>query len=329
MAQHAQLSRRDAAVYVTLDSGRIERIQIGERRVLVGSDPRNDICLANRNVQPRHASIYFAGGEHILSCVSDGSTLVNGSAVARSTPLENGDVIWIGGRELRFIRLQSISTTTLQLSICRRNEPHDILITQRPEVRIGYRIGEVRVNDEFIADPHCVIENPFPGLLYVTNLDQVRGTKLNGVRVTEREPLSDGDTLSLGTTTIHLNVMVGQSMPKPGESIAMMQRSAQPALVLPEATDWDDPGVTQLLDESLLQEAHERRLHGAAHEVGSSGAEKTPYYLPKGTVFQQAQRRNAGPNLADLYEGVTREIPKVSAPSAGRRAQYYLPEEER
>ena len=328
MDHHAHLSRRDAALYVTTDEGRVERVRIGERRIIVGSDVRCDICLVGSSVRPRHASICFASGDHVLSTVSEGTTLVNGVPVKERTLLNNGDVIWIGGQELRFVRLQDVSATSLQLSICRRNEPHDILLTQRPELRIGHRVGEVRISDEFLSDPHCVIENPFPGLLFVVNRDAVRGTKLNGVRLIDREPLKDGDVLTLGTTTIHVNVLVGLAMPIPGGSIAGMAQAVQPALRLPEVTDWDAPGVTQLLDMAQIEAADAERRRGAHDETTWDGPLHQPYYLPKGTFRQRSKHRYEPSDASGFYEGITREIPKATRRGAGR-PRYYLPEDER
>ena len=266
----------------------------------------------------------FTGGEHVITSVSDGAIFINGSLIGQSAVLENGDLIRVGNHEMRFVRLQDLSATTLQLSICRRNEPHDVLLTRRPELRIGRSTGELRIDDAFIADPHCVIENPYPGLLYIKNLDEVRGTKLNGARVTERERIQDGDILSLGTTTIHLNVLDQSAMPQPGQSIAILRPAGERPLADPDHYGWDSAGITQELagaDDDTSSGEHRAM---SDEEVSWRGSVKQPYYVPK---TPGAKRADAGADLG-FHEGITSELPGVNEGPKRPKAQYYLPDEE-
>ena len=325
MGQQAQLSRRDAALYVFHNDGQTDRIQIAEQRVSVGRDPRNDVHLSDQSVRPRHATIYFSGGEHIISSVSDGTILLNGTSIGSSATLDNGDTIRIGRHEMRFVRMQEISATTLQLAICRLNEPHDVLLTRRPELRIGRQLGEVRIDDAFISDPHCVIENPYPGLLYLTNIDAVRGTKLNGARVTTRVALQDGDTLNLGTTTLRLNILAQASMPEPGQSIEAMRTGQPVPLRTPDAQDWDAVGITQELDESELRAADTLRRAERGDQKTYRSESKQPYYVPKDPNAKRATQR--GIDDPSFHEGITSELPGVDE-TQGKKAQYYLPAED-
>jgi len=63
---------------------------------LIGSDPRNDICLNDANINSHHAKIFTNNNAYYLMDLG-GGTFINGQAIKRSsTPLKPGDVVRLG-----------------------------------------------------------------------------------------------------------------------------------------------------------------------------------------------------------------------------------------
>ncbi len=63
---------------------------------LIGSDPRNDICLNDPNINGHHAKIFTNNNAYYLMDLG-GGTFINGQAVRRSSaPLKPGDVVRLG-----------------------------------------------------------------------------------------------------------------------------------------------------------------------------------------------------------------------------------------
>lgn len=63
---------------------------------LIGSDPRNDICLDDPNINGHHAKIFTNNNAYYLMDLG-GGTFINGQAVRRgSAPLKPGDVVRLG-----------------------------------------------------------------------------------------------------------------------------------------------------------------------------------------------------------------------------------------
>ncbi len=63
---------------------------------LIGSDPKNDICLNDPNINAHHAKIFTHNNAYYLTDLG-GGTFINGQAVKRSSaPLKPGDVVRLG-----------------------------------------------------------------------------------------------------------------------------------------------------------------------------------------------------------------------------------------
>lgn len=64
--------------------------------LLIGSDPENDICINDPNINARHAKIFADNHTYYLMALGDG-TYLNGQTVQRNpTPLKPGDVVRLG-----------------------------------------------------------------------------------------------------------------------------------------------------------------------------------------------------------------------------------------
>ena len=92
-----------AATFLLAYNGR--RMPISEAVVTIGRSLDNDIVIDEECVSRRHAQLRRRYGQYVIYDLgSRGGTLVNGQRV-REAPLEHGDVVSLGGVELRFDRL--------------------------------------------------------------------------------------------------------------------------------------------------------------------------------------------------------------------------------
>jgi hypothetical protein len=92
-----------AATFLLAYSGR--RMPISEAVVTIGRSLDNDIVVDEKSVSRRHAQLRRRYGQYVIYDLgSRGGTLVNGHPVREAT-LDDGDVVSLGGVEVRFERL--------------------------------------------------------------------------------------------------------------------------------------------------------------------------------------------------------------------------------
>jgi pSer/pThr/pTyr-binding forkhead associated (FHA) protein len=77
------------------------RVEFEKGRVVLGRGRQVDLQLEDPNVSRRHAVIYWENGRLFVKDLgSTNGTLLNGRPV-KSGPLSRGDVISVGGNEIR------------------------------------------------------------------------------------------------------------------------------------------------------------------------------------------------------------------------------------
>jgi hypothetical protein len=86
---------------LVLPSG--DRLNLGERPVVIGRLPECEITLSDPNVSRRHAEVHPAGtGFAVTDLGSTNGTKVNGVGVPGEQLLREGDVISVGATRIRF-----------------------------------------------------------------------------------------------------------------------------------------------------------------------------------------------------------------------------------
>jgi len=91
---------RSSAGRVQLPDGQVVLLVVGQ--TLIGRDPGAQVHLVDNRVSRRHALIEIASGRAVIrDLASTNGTTVNGASVSEQE-LSDGDVIGIGGVELRF-----------------------------------------------------------------------------------------------------------------------------------------------------------------------------------------------------------------------------------
>lgn len=86
---------------LTLPSG--QRIELHEGRYIVGRQLQNDVVVNDPNISRRHAEFICSGGEVLVRDLgSTNGTKVNGVGIHGEQLLQHGDVVGLGGVEIRF-----------------------------------------------------------------------------------------------------------------------------------------------------------------------------------------------------------------------------------
>jgi pSer/pThr/pTyr-binding forkhead associated (FHA) protein len=332
MARPAADERPTAYLYLE-DGEDIFRVHLDRPRMLIGRTKDNDIRIQDPAVDDHHAVIYWAGGHYVLNVVSKNQGVVNGKVVEGARRLYNGDVIDLSGHVMTFIKVPRVSDTVVQMAIWGPGEVPWFALVNRPTVVLGHTQGDIRVPDEFVGSPHCVIENFCAGALFLVNLDKERGTKRNGVRILKRSRLADGDVLTIGATEIAIRVQPSSALPAPSDLVPL--RGVEKAEVRkddddaaePEMPVWRGPrkSVRQILDD-LDRAEHGDQMREVVHDFESEDEEEKPYYLPD---HRQAERPSAmdGRLDGDVESGLTMMIP-VDSKGRQKKDRYYLPEDE-
>lgn len=92
----AAVSSRQPSVQIKRGPQAGRNFPLNKVPCLIGSDPRNDICLDDPNINGHHAKIFTNNNAYYLMDLG-GGTLINGQPIKRSSvPLKPGDVVRLG-----------------------------------------------------------------------------------------------------------------------------------------------------------------------------------------------------------------------------------------
>jgi pSer/pThr/pTyr-binding forkhead associated (FHA) protein len=183
--------------------------------LVLGRDPTCDVVIPGAEVSRRHAVIGVGPQGYVLTDTSANGVMVNGVPVASSTVLGQGDVVRIGGEELRF---------TADLPPAPPPAPAVLEVTgtgvMRGRVfelrgrltRVGRgRHNDVVLPDESVSDSHATIEQREDGW-YVVDLDSTNGTYVSGRRISGAAPLAGGTDLRFGGVKFIFRVSAGRTV---------------------------------------------------------------------------------------------------------------------
>lgn len=207
------------AAWITVEQGRLKgrQYRVDAARVALGRAEENPIGLfGDSSVQPRHAVIELKGPVYtIRNLAGQDGTFVNGSRIETAT-LHDGDLIGIGGYELKF-RLrqaagamrtatpparQSLAPTVAAApalggpclidSSGRRFALHANAVN-----RLGRALdNDIVIDHSSVSRHHASIES-VDGAFELRDLQSQNGTYVSDQRVTQK-PIADGDLIRLG-----------------------------------------------------------------------------------------------------------------------------------
>ncbi|GIJ24394.1 FHA domain-containing protein [Micromonospora lutea] len=114
MEEHPQLM---PLLTVAAGPMRGQRFRLPRRPQVIGRDPAVDIVVHDPHLSRRHVEIWRTGeGSSLVDLGSTNGTWVNGLRVTEVIRLSDGDVIRIGGTELRFFDPSVARTDPVGLS---------------------------------------------------------------------------------------------------------------------------------------------------------------------------------------------------------------------
>ncbi|HEX6778233.1 MAG TPA: FHA domain-containing protein [Ktedonobacterales bacterium] len=261
-----------------------QQIMLSRQIILLGRERDNDIVLEAVLASRYHAELHLERGKaYLKDCGSMNGTSVNGQKVWGLAPLQQGDVLDIGGQRFRYEDLlpQSGSAVKALLPPPRDADPHNaetaalpalvgksepaaplhgrLLVNGGPgagtivEVTSALlTIGrgsecDVVIPDASISRRHVQIIRQESGL-YVQDLGSRNGTAINGQRLSAPCRLEDGDTLTVGN--IPLRYVVERPADQPENQQTERLPSAQRESHTAEEPAQHSPNASQPLQPS-------------------------------------------------------------------------------
>jgi pSer/pThr/pTyr-binding forkhead associated (FHA) protein len=190
----------------------------------IGRSSNNDIQIAEQHVSRQHAVISYRDGVFFVTDLSSSNgTFVNGERVTEPFPLFAGDQIRLYVPELEFLAaneadLQAAEETGRVIVPAIHNEHASLIITNGPQegqtvplvghdLYIGRATSdatwEIRIRDRSVSRPHAHMVRR-DGRWYIIDLGSSNGTAVNHmpVRANQDRMLNDGDTITLGGSTL-------------------------------------------------------------------------------------------------------------------------------
>jgi pSer/pThr/pTyr-binding forkhead associated (FHA) protein len=199
-----------------------------------------DVVLEDPEVSRRHALVRRAGdGLELVDLGSVNGTYVNGQRIHEPTPLADGDVVALGRSTFQAELPPPVPRAAPTVAARRPGEevPPPVLvvvegplagqrITVEGELALGREGTDVLIEDAEVSRRHARVR-PVDGKLELTDLGSVNGTYVNGERIHQATLLADGDSFSLGHTTIRAEI------PEPAPRAAATVAAPRPAPEVP------------------------------------------------------------------------------------------------
>lgn len=322
----------DACLFLE-DGDRIYRVHVNAARLAIGRSEKNDIVVKSEEMEAEHAEIAYLEPHFVLSSSASTPPSVNGKLLEGPRRLYNGDVINIAGNIMTFVKVPATSDTVIQLALWSAGEDPYFLLLSRPEFTLGHGDSDLRIADEFLGSPHCMIENFCAGVQFIVPIDEERGVLIDGSRIQRRTRLQDGDVLTIGSTEVAVRLHPRRSLPSPTESL--------PFDGVRRARVADDlPGEAELAKESGSSErVHRRRMREILQDADRNkdgmvelvaGFEEEDqdghYYLPDDTGRRRPVRVDARME-EEAGDGHTMVL-QVDQRGKAKKERYYMPDGE-
>lgn len=203
----------------TNSSGNIERTEIGEKPLTIGSGEMCGVISGDPAVGTIHAAIEREQNGCRLRRLSRVRPVsINGREIEEQH-LSHGDSVGLGEWEGRFVSATPVAERLLQLVCTRLDDEVTVALPVAGSITVIGRIeGDVLIDDPGVSSRHLEIENFGTGIRYVRDLGSTNGTDLDGVALgPERVPLEEGSVLTLGR--VKIEVQDGGKTPDPTQSV--------------------------------------------------------------------------------------------------------------
>ncbi len=210
------------------------QVALSRQTILLGRERDNDILLETELASRYHAELRLDRGRaYLLDRGSMNGTSVNGQKIWGLAPLQDGDMLEIGGQRFRY---EDLTPTHKSARPATRHErdKHDaetavlptlaappqpatpagrLLLSGGPEAGQVFALSkalltigrgsecDVVIADDSISRQHAQILRQESGW-YVQDLGSRNGTAVNGQRLSAPQRLEDGDTLTIGAVSL-------------------------------------------------------------------------------------------------------------------------------
>lgn len=190
----------------TDDRGRMQRTEIGEQPLTVGSHSPCGVTVSQATVGPIHAAIEREQNGCRLRRLSRVRPVTLNNRPIEEQRLSHGDKIGLGNWEGRFVSAVAVASRLLKLVVTRQDDEIRVELPVAGSVTVIGRLeGDVLVDDPGVSSRHLEIENFGPGLRFVRDLGSTNGTELDGKALSqERTPLEEGSVLTIGRVRIQV-----------------------------------------------------------------------------------------------------------------------------
>lgn len=214
------------------------QVALSRQAILLGRERDNDILLETDLASRYHAELRLERGRaYLLDRGSMNGTAVNGQKIWGLVPLQDGDLLEIGGQRFRYTDLhpQANPPAGAATKSERASDEHDadtaalpalaaqsprpavtagqLLLSSGPGAGQGFALNkalltigrgsecDVVIPDVSISRKHAQILRQETGW-YVQDLGSRNGTAINGQRLSAPGRLEDGDTLTVGAVPL-------------------------------------------------------------------------------------------------------------------------------
>lgn len=187
-------------------TGRMERTEIGEQPLTVGSREPCGVVIAHDAVGPIHAAIEREQNGCRLRRLSRVRPVTLNNRPIEEQRLSHGDKIGLGTWEGRFVSSVQVASRLLRLIVTRLDDEVRVELPVAGSITVIGRVeGDVIVDDPGVSSRHLEIENFGPGLRFVRDLGSTNGTELAGEPLGyDRVELKDGAVLTIGRVRIEV-----------------------------------------------------------------------------------------------------------------------------
>jgi len=187
-------------------SGNLERTDIPEQPLTIGSREPCSVVVPDAQVGPIHAAIEREqNGCRLRRLSRVKKVTVNGKPVEEHR-LQHGDKVGFGGYEASFVSAVPVASRMLRLVLTRGDDEIPVELPVAGTITtVGRMEGDIVLDDPAVSSRHLEIENFGPGLRFVRDLGSTNGSELNGKPLTQtRQAFKDGDVLQIGLVQIKM-----------------------------------------------------------------------------------------------------------------------------
>ena len=216
-----------------------------EKQYILGSAADCHVHLAGPGVKPRHAELSVTEEQlKVTPLVEDAAISVDGSIIAKSTPLGHNSVLDLGGVKLRVVdpkKLKKPPITTTATPVHAGwylQSKTTALANKRFTIDGSMVVGRAKECDISLGVAHLSRKharlNVEDGELWVEDLGSSNGTYLNGERV-DRARVKNGDELGFDTLVFSVFGESGSDIEDNGDktSLRPVLRTELPVLSVP------------------------------------------------------------------------------------------------